>query len=137
MINPYAKAAWPLPSSRMPPSGAKETPPPLLSGYFFQLSGYLIVYEFASYVAKLPEGGGGSAAAPAAPGGCFFTIGNASTSRLMASNSAESRLAFGGTPPSLSISSSTRPTRCSGFGWSDKNSGGFFPFVSASSFSKN
>src|SRR6266403_5280075 len=103
MINPYAKAAWPLPSSRMPPSGAKETPPPLLSGYFFQLSGYLIVYEFASYVAKLLEGGAGAAGTPAAPGTGFFTTGSANTSRLMASNSAESRFAFAGTPPRLSI----------------------------------
>jgi len=32
-------------------------------------------------------------------------------------------LCIRGNAASLSISSSTRPTRCSGFGWSDKNSG--------------
>src|SRR2546429_2666016 len=40
----------------------------------------------------------------------------------ISSNSAESRFAFGGTPRSLSISSSTRSTRCSGFRWSERNS---------------
>ena len=78
-----------------------------------------------------PDRPTGSAAA------AFFGVGSAITSRLIASNSGESRFAFGGTPPSLSISSFTRSTRFPGFGWSDKNCGGFFPFDSASSFSKN
>src|SRR5258708_12586450 len=112
-------------------------PPPLLSGYFFQLSGYLSVYEFALYSAKFREGGAGTATAPAAPRAGFFTTGKARTSRLMASNSAESRLAFGGTPPSFSTSSSTPPTRGSGFGGARKNPGEFFPFPSPPTLSKN
>src|SRR2546430_15189693 len=98
MIRPYARAVWPLPSSTTPPSGAKETPPPLLSGYLFQLSGYLSVYELASYSEKLREGSAGAAAAPRAGGAGFFTTGRARTSRLMASDSAASPRAAGRAP---------------------------------------
>src|SRR3954471_14322144 len=135
-IIPYASAAWPSLPCRTPFGGTNDAP--FLSSDWPQLSGYFSEYEAPAYSANLPDGaGGGPLFAAATIGPIFFGVGNASTSRLIASNSAESRLPFGGGPPNLSISWFTRSTRLPGFGWSDKNCGGFSPAVSACRFSKN
>jgi len=72
----------------------------------------------------------------------FFILKNNSGSGqdrrgLLASNCGGARRAFAGAPPTFSTSFIHASTRCSGFGWSEKTSGGFFPLVLRLEFSKN